>query len=145
EYKGPDADKLKALFAELEFRTLTQRVFKENIQKPKVAVSEQLGLFTGPEIEPEVEVPEEEASPIAAPDQLDNILNSVHDYHCIEGEQAIRELVSFLEIQDEFCFDTETSSVNANEAELVGMSFAYVEGEAFYVPVPSDPIQAQAI
>src|SRR5690606_37199647 len=49
------------------------------------------------------------------------------------------------EIQDEFCFDTETSSVNANEAELVGMSFAYVEGEAFYVPVPSDPIQAQAI
>src|SRR5690606_9156307 len=144
-YKGPDAETLKALFAELEFRTLTQRVFKENIQKPKVAVSEQLGLFTGQEeTDPEIDLPDE-VPPIAAPDQLDNILNSVHDYHCIEGEEAIQELVSFLEIQDEFCFDTETTSVNANEAELVGISFAYVEGEAFYVPAPSDPSECQAV
>lgn len=144
-YNGPDAETLKALFAELEFRTLTQRLFKENIQKPKVAVSEQLGLFTGQEeTDPEIDLPDE-VPPIAAPDQLDNILNSVHDYHCIEGEEAIRELVSFLEIQDEFCFDTETTSVNANEAELVGISFAYVEGEAFYVPVPSDPSECQAV
>lgn len=144
EYTGPDPDKLKALFAELEFRTLTQRVFKENLQKPKVAVSEQLGLFSGQEEEPELEVVDE-TPPIAVADQLDTIINSIHDYHCIEGDEAIRELVAFLEIQDEFCFDTETSSVNPNEAELVGMSFSYVEGEAFYVPVPSDPVAAQSV
>src|SRR5690606_25325518 len=144
EYTGPDPDKLKALFAELEFRTLTQRVFKENLQKPKVAVSEQLGLFSGQEEEPELEVVDE-TPPIAVADQLDTIINSIHDYYCIEGDEAIRELVAFLEIQDEFCFDTEASSVNPNEAELVGMSFSYVEGEAFYVPVPSDPVAAQSV
>jgi len=144
EYKGPDEEKLKALFAELEFRTLTQRVFKEAIQKPKVAVSEQLGLFTGQEEVVEINTPEE-TPPIAAPDQLDNITNTVHDYHRIEGEAQIRELVSFLELQDEFCFDTETSSVNPNEAELVGMSFSYVEGEAFYIPIPSDQMEARTI
>ena len=143
-YEGPDGEKLKALFAELEFRTLTQRVFKENIKKPTMAVNEQLGLFPGQAAEPQVEIPEE-TPPTAVPDQLDNILNSVHDYHKIEGEAAIKELISFLEIQDEICFDTETSSVNPNEAELVGMSFAYVEGEAFYVPVPPDRVQAKAI
>src|SRR5690606_28052859 len=77
-YEGPDEEKLKAIFAELEFRTLTQRVFKEIIKKPTIQVSEQLGLFTGQETEPEVELPEE-APAIVAPDQLDNILNSVHD------------------------------------------------------------------
>src|SRR5690606_6670806 len=143
-YKGPDEEKLKALFAELEFRTLTQRVFKESIQKPKIAVSEQLGLFTGQEEVVEIEIPEE-TPPIAVPDRLDNIINTAHSYHRIEGEANIMELVSFLELQDEFCFDTETSSVNPNEAELVGMSFSYVEGEAFYIPIPSNPVEAGAI
>jgi len=144
EYKGPDEEKLKSLFAELEFRTLTQRVFKENIQKPKIAVSEQLGLFTGQEEVVEVELPEE-TSPIAVPDQLDNIINTIHDYHKVEGEANIRELISFLRLQDEFCFDTETTSVNPNEAELVGMSFSYVEGEAFYIPIPDDQVEARTI
>jgi len=144
EYKGPDEEKLKSLFAELEFRTLTQRVFKENIQKPKIAVSEQLGLFTGQEEVVEVELPEE-TSPIAVPDQLDNIINTIHDYHKVEGEASIRELISFLRLQDEFCFDTETTSVNPNEAELVGMSFSYVEGEAFYIPIPDDQVEARTI
>jgi DNA polymerase-1 len=143
-YEGPDEEKLKAIFAELEFRTLTQRVFKETIKKPTIQVSEQLALFTGQETEPEIELPEE-APAITAPDQLDNILNSVHDYHRIEGEEAIKELVTFLKLQDELCFDTETTSVNPNEAELVGMSFAYVEGEAFYIPVPADEGEAKAI
>lgn len=143
-YEGPDEQKLKALFAELEFRTLTQRVFKEAIKKPKVQVSEQLGLFTGQEVGTGQEIAEE-VSPITPPDQLDNIHNTVHDYHKIEGESDIKELVSFLAIQDEFCFDTETTSLNPNEAELVGMSFAYVEGEAFYVPLPPDQEKTHAI
>ncbi|MEX2592823.1 MAG: DNA polymerase I [Anditalea sp.] len=140
-YNGPDEQKLKALFAELEFRTLTQRVFKEAIKKPKIQVNEQLGLFTGQEAEQEELT--EEAPPIAEPDQVDNIHTTVHDYHKIEGEEEIKELISFLELQDEFCFDTETNSLNPNEAELVGLSFAYVEGEAFYVPVPADQEQAK--
>src|SRR5690606_36060654 len=94
-YEGPDEGKLKALFAELEFRTLTQRVFKEGIEKPKIQVSEQLGLFTGQEAEQAVAI-EEEVPPITVPVQEDNILNSLHDYHKIEGEEEIKELVYYL-------------------------------------------------
>ncbi|WP_304517843.1 DNA polymerase I [Cecembia rubra] len=140
-YDGPDEEKLKAIFAELEFRTLTQRVFGEKMKKPQVKVSEQLGLFAGmDEVETEDEVIE---SPIPEPVLHDSILTTAHDYHKVEGEEGIKELIQYLERQDEFCFDTETTSLNPNEAELVGLSFAYVPGEAFYVPFPSDQDKAK--
>jgi DNA polymerase-1 len=137
-YDGPQEEELKAIFAELEFRTLTQRVFGEKIKKPQARPSEQLGLFASQEaavVEEEM-VPEEPAAPILK--EYDSILTTPNDYHKVEGEEAIRELISFLEIQDEFCFDSETTSINPNEAELVGLSFSYVPGEAFYVPFPAD-------
>jgi DNA polymerase I len=140
-YDGPDEEKLKAIFAELEFRTLTQRVFGEKMKKPQVKVSEQLGLFSGMETEVKEEVMEE--SPLPAPVLHDSILTTAHDYHKVDGEEAIKELISFLNLQSEFCFDTETTSLNPNEAELVGLSFSYVVGEAFYIPFPSDQIQAK--
>lgn len=140
-YDGPHEDQLKAIFAELEFRTLTQRVFGEKIKKPQVKVSEQLGLFGGPE--PTVEVEEVEENPIPEPVLHDSILTTAHDYHKIEGKEAILELISYLEKQTAFCFDTETTSLNPNEAELVGLSFAYMAGEAFYVPFPADQDKAK--
>ncbi|WP_373524020.1 DNA polymerase I [Aquiflexum sp.] len=142
-YDGPNEEKLKALFAELEFRTLTQRVFGEKIKKPQIKVSEQLGLFTGVA---ENKVEEEELveeNPIPAIQLHDSILTSAHDYHKVDGEKAIKELIGYLELQDEFCFDTETTSLNPNEAELVGLSFSYVPGEAFYIPFPANQEEAK--
>ncbi len=140
-YDGPDEEKLKALFAELEFRTLTQRVFKEKMKKPEMKVSEQLGLFTGVVENEEDDIPEE--APIPAPVLNDSILTTAHDYHKVDGEKDIKELITFLERQDEFCFDTETTALNPNEAELVGLSFSYVPGEAFYIPFPADQEKAK--
>lgn len=142
-YDGPNEEKLKALFAELEFRTLTQRVFGEKIKKPQMKVSEQLGLFTGTE---DAKLEEEEVmeeSPLPAIQLHDSILTSAHDYHKVDGEKAIKELISYLELQDEFCFDTETTALNPNEAELVGLSFSYVPGEAFYIPFPANQEEAK--
>jgi len=142
-YDGPNEEKLKALFAELEFRTLTQRVFGEKIKKPQMKVSEQLGLFTGTE---DTKVEEEEVmeeSPLPAIQLHDSILTSAHDYHKVDGEKAIKELISYLELQDEFCFDTETTALNPNEAELVGLSFSYIPGEAFYIPFPANQEEAK--
>jgi DNA polymerase-1 len=62
----------------------------------------------------------------------------------VQGENAIKSLLSFLDRQDAFCFDTETTSLVAIEAQLVGMSFSYRKGEAFYVPFPEDPAACQA-
>ncbi|SNS59177.1 DNA polymerase I [Belliella buryatensis] len=139
KYNGPKEDQLKALFAELEFRALTQRVFGEAIKKPKINVSDQLGLFTGPadQAEENIEVVEEE-NPLPVVQLHDNILTTAHDYHKVDGDEGILELISYLEKQEEFCFDTETTALNPNEAELVGLSFAYVPGEAFYIPFPAD-------
>lgn len=141
-YDGPNEEKLKALFAELEFRTLTQRVFGEKIKKPQMKVSEQLGLFTGTEDTKMEEEETVEESPLPAIQLHDSILTSAHDYHKIDGEKAIEELISYLELQDEFCFDTETTALNPNEAELVGLSFSYIPGEAFYIPFPANQQEA---
>jgi DNA polymerase-1 len=62
----------------------------------------------------------------------------------VQGENAIKSLISFLDRQDAFCFDTETTSLVAIEAQLVGMSFSYRKGEAFYVPFPEDQAACQA-
>ncbi|RPA67040.1 DNA polymerase I [Cyclobacteriaceae bacterium YHN15] len=140
-YDGPDEEKLKTIFAELEFRTLTQRVFGEKMKKPQARVSEQLGLFSGMDQQKEESIVEE--VPIPDPVLHDSILTTAHDYHKVDGEASIKELISFLILQSEFCFDTETTSLNPNEAELVGLSFSYVVGEAFYIPFPSDQKKAR--
>lgn len=142
-YESPNEEKLKALFAELEFRTLTKRVFGEAIKKPQIRVDEQLGLFTGMD-QPET-AETEEVLPIPEVDQHDSIESRLHIYHKVEGKEAVADLVSYLLQQKEICLDTETTSVNANEAELVGISFAYIPGEAYYLPIPGNETAAREI
>jgi DNA polymerase-1 len=67
-----------------------------------------------------------------------NIRNAPHTYTAVVGEVAIAELVQKLLVQKEVCFDTETTGIDANDVELVGMSFSWQAGEAYYVPVPAD-------
>lgn len=151
-YKGPNEEKLKALFAELEFRTLTKRVFGEALKKPQTRVDEQLGLFTGMDVntnnksvQEDIREEEEIMVPVAEYEQSDTLLTRLHIYHKVEGEGAVKELVTYLLRQREVCFDTETTSINPNEAELVGVSFAYIPGEAYYLPVPQNEESAKEI
>jgi DNA polymerase-1 len=66
------------------------------------------------------------------------IHNTPHNYMAVVGEDAIKELVALLLQQKELCFDTETTGIDANDVELVGMSFSCRVGEAWYVPCPAD-------
>lgn len=140
EYNGFDEEKLKTLFEELEFRTLAKRVFgasTSGIVKPENSQLSMFGSATADEVkEEEVETEEIEKK---------NLYNTIHDYHLIDTPDLIKSLVSYLEIQDEFCFDTETTSVDARDAELVGISFSYVPGEAYYIPIPEDHDKAMEI
>jgi DNA polymerase-1 len=86
------------------------------------------------------EMEEEEVSTTS----YSNLSNTAHQYHLVQGENAIKSLINFLDRQDAFCFDTETTSLVAIEAQLVGMSFSYRKGEAFYVPFPEDQAACQA-
>ncbi|RAI94789.1 DNA polymerase I [Algoriphagus yeomjeoni] len=140
KYEGIDEEKVRAIFTELEFRTLASRVFKGADKKAAVQKNDQLGLFgeapaPTASSSPAIEF-EEESVNVAEQKAPDTIHSNIQNYHKVKGEAEILELVEFLEIQKELCFDTETTSVNPMEAELVGISFAYVTGEAYYIPCP---------
>ena len=77
--------------------------------------------------------------------QKRTLATTFHRYQVVDTPELRRSLAYYLSLQEAFAFDTETTSVNALEAELVGMSFAYLPGEAFYVPVPADRAEAQTI
>ncbi|MEN2280648.1 DNA polymerase I [Algoriphagus sp. SE2] len=147
-YDGFDEEALKTLFGELEFRTLASRVFKnEKDKKASIQRNDQLGLFgdSSPSTSKKEITFEEESVNIAPTQEPSTIHTSAHQYHKIKGTDAIEELVSYLLLQDELCFDTETTSVNAMEAELVGISFSYVSGEAYYIPCPSEKAETLEI
>lgn len=145
EYTGPNVEKLKTIFEELEFRTTLKRILGEtsgastgSTPKPKPVASEQMALFGDtPALIEKEEVP-----------QLDeklNINNAKHKYHLIDTPVLRKRLIKYLSAQKEFCFDTETDSLEPIEANIVGLSFSYVPGEAYYVPTPENKEEAQKI
>ena len=143
----PNRALLEPLLEELEFRTLRKRILGEDepiVAKvkasPKVDAN-QMDMFGSPAPSPTPETEEEEE---VITTSYSNLSNTAHQYHLVQGENAIKSLISFLDRQDSFCFDTETTSLVAIEAALVGMSFSYRKGEAFYVPFPEDQVACQA-
>jgi DNA polymerase-1 len=141
-YSGPKEEDLRELFEELEFRTLMKRVLGEEPAPAKSGTFKvdpaQISMFTD---SPEANALSEEE----APKEKMNISNTVHNYQLIDTAELRKDLIYYLSLQDEFCFDTETTDLEPTDAELVGLAFAYVAGEAYYVPIPADQKEAQAI
>lgn len=138
---------LKEIFEELEFKTLGKRILGEEItgettvtaNNAAVVVKEnvQMDLF-GNIIEPteQPKVTNSTANEIILVSK--NINNSVHDYILVQTDTEIKNLVKYLSASIEICFDTETTGIDANDAEMVGMSFSVKAGEGFYVYCPPD-------
>lgn len=136
---APNEEALRELFEELEFRTIMKRVLGEEPatstkSSPKVDPA-QMSMFGGSSESEEAEEPQERRT----------LANTPHHYHLIDTPELREDLITYLSIQDEFCFDTETTSLEPTDAELVGIAFSYVAGEAYYVPFPADQKQAQKI
>jgi len=74
-----------------------------------------------------------------------NITNVDHKYELLDNKEKRAELIQLLSKENSICFDTETTGIDANEAELVGMSFSIKKHEGYYVPVPADRAEAQSI
>ena len=131
----PDGEVLNEIFTELEFRTFAKRILGEEITVTKTSSSgDQLDLFG----EAEEEAAVQEGSTL-------NIESTGHDYRLIDTPEKRKSLIDDLGKLDSFCFDTETTGIDPLQAELVGMSFSYKIGEAYYVPVPDDQSEAKAI
>lgn len=140
----PDKDKLTALLDELEFRTIKKRIFgessveeKKSSSKSSGSDSNQIDMFNN-DFHQEDEISHVER-------EKDTIDTIIHNYHLIQSEKERKDLIKFLKKQKELCFDTETTGINASEAELVGIAFSYYKGEAYYVPVPDDYEKAKSI
>ena len=79
------------------------------------------------------------------PERRKTILSVKHDYRLVDTADLRASLIHYLSLQESICFDSETTAIDPVEADLVGLSFAYRTGEAFYVPVPEDRDEAQAV
>ncbi len=152
--KDLDKEKLKTVFADLEFKTLGKRLLGEEVSEVKTAPEGvQTDLF-GNIIEPPAAKAAAKTTTASVSSDTEegtegavdkNIHNTPHTYTAVEGDKAIKELVAALSKHTEICFDTETTGIDANLAELVGLSFSVTPGEAFYVPCPADQQQTKHI
>lgn len=132
----PNEEALRKIFEEMEFRTLMERVFKNEKKTTSTPAAPQADLFG-----------------FFADENTDEIKNSnltrledlSYDYQLIDTEEKRQELLQKILTKEIFSLDTETTGTDPITAELVGMSFAYAENQAFYVPVPAEREEAQKI
>lgn len=140
-------DALSAVFAELEFKTMATRLLGASVASASTnpPATDLFGnaVKTKPSSSPKA-LPDNAALPDMQqmlfdllPQSNNNIGNTAHEYILIDtGKQT--EFIQQLSTQKSICFDTESTNIDANLAELVGMSFAWEKGKAFYVPLPED-------
>lgn len=131
----PDEQKLREIFNELEFKTLADKILNKS-KNNKKNVKQQLDLFAeNPTDEPESS---ENAS-------FETLQTTPHEYYLIENETDARKILDFFLTKEILSLDTETTSTNPIDAELVGLSFSVEEKKAFYVAVPDNREEAQKI
>ncbi|MFZ9717743.1 MAG: DNA polymerase I, partial [Chitinophagaceae bacterium] len=141
EFKLKDWNKeaLHEVFSELEFKTIGRRILGEEIKDQQQA-STQTDLFGNP-VADKKDTKKERLETIQDQAQVvgteKNIHNTPHDYQLVE-ETDLPNLVSQLMKHKEICFDTETTGVDANDCELVGLSFSTEPHKAWYVACPPD-------
>ncbi|MBR3389984.1 MAG: DNA polymerase I [Prevotella sp.] len=131
----PDEDTLAKIFDELEFKSFANKVLNKTKNKPKI-VSNQLdffGLFEG------------EGTESSKKSNLVSLKDTPHEYKLVDNQEEMTKIRDFFLTTKNLSFDTETTSTNTIDAELVGLSFAAEAHKAFYVPVPADRVEAQKV
>ena len=131
----PDEDELGKLLTELEMKSFADRVLKKSqkVQKPANA---QLDLFA--------EFPSD-GQDLAKNTSFETLKTTAHNYKLVDNEEEMRKLCDYFRTKEFLSLDTETTSTSPIDAELVGLSFAVKEFEAFYVPIPAKREEALRI
>jgi len=131
----PNEEKLGRLLTELEMKSYADRVLKKT-QKPQISANGQLDLFA--------EFPAD-GSDFSEKTSFETLKTTSHNYKLIDNEDDMKKLCDYFLTNKILSLDTETTSTSAIDAELVGLSFAVKEYEAFYVPIPADRQEALKI
>ncbi len=131
-------ERLKEIFTELEFRNLVVRMFgEEKKQSPTPKNDPAQGLLF-----PEFET---ESTDNSVHSNYSDIKSTPHTYKVVENESEKADLIEKIYAHNLVSFDTETTGIDPLTSELVGMSFAVKEGEAFYLPVPENIEEAKKV
>jgi DNA polymerase-1 len=149
---------LRDVFADLEFKTLGKRILGEEFAitvankdfiKKEQSIGVQTDLFGNIVESPQPTIVVEQSGngsdSSASISVSKNINNTPHKYEAVETDAAIKKLIAELKKHEEICFDTETTGIDANDAELVGMSFSTEPGIGFYIPCPADQKRTKEI
>lgn len=134
--EAPNEEELRKIFEELEFRTLLERIFKNEKKSESSTTASQgdlFGFFA------------DNSTESSKNSNLKRLEDLEYDYQLIDNEEKINNLLQNILTKEIFSLDTETTGTDPITAELVGMSFSYAENQAFYVPVPKDREEAQKI
>lgn len=130
-----DSEKLRPIFEELEFRNLTERVLGNQPMAAAPKRAAQPSLFD--------QTPEPEPEGKSTPETtFTDISSTPHKYHLVDTAEKMWDLAALLACAPAFAFDTETTGIDPMSVELVGMSFAMKEHEAYYIPIPEDRTKA---
>ena len=131
----PDYEKLSAILQELEFKSFADKILNKSEKSPKNK-NQQLDIFAEFQAESKESYKNE---------SFESLKTTAHDYKLVDNQDEMRRLCDFFLTKEILSLDTETTSTNAIEAELVGLSFSVEEHEAFYVPVPSEREEAEKV
>jgi DNA polymerase I len=136
---------LREVFTELEFRTVAKRILGEEIPLTSGAKQPPSGVQQDLFGNPVASAPAEEANEAEAEEVETSIRtadrtihNSSHEYLAVTGDEEVAKLLETLNPFSEICFDTETTGIDPNNVELVGLSFSVKPGQAYYVPCSAD-------
>ncbi|MES2726554.1 MAG: DNA polymerase I [Bacteroidota bacterium] len=158
----PNKEACETLFAELEFKTMAKRLFGDVQQastastvvadKKQAAASTAFDLFNpapqSVQVKEETSVIVESENFVLQEDSVivrNNIENTTHNYILVDSTEKQNELLQVLLQAKEVCFDTETSSLETLDAEIVGLSFSIKGSEAYYIPFPENYEEAKVI
>ena len=137
----PDKEKLGVIFQELEFRTLGKTILGESYAVNAEKKGEQMNLFGESTPTPTVGIQVEREKIVAGK----NVSNVDHNYILVDTPEKRKSLITELKKLKEFCFDSETTGIDANTAELVGLAFSWKDHEGYYVTIPADQAAAKAV
>lgn len=134
----PNRSQLAEIFKELEFRSIAQSILGQDVNNEtnSTRTGIQSSLFENEESR--VNLTEHSIASLT-------IDNTEHHYQLVVSEREIEELINRLSSASIFAFDTETTGLDANLAQLVGMSFSLKKGEGYYVSVPKSKSEAQKL
>ena len=131
----PDYEKLSAILQELEFKSFADKILNKSEKSPKNK-NQQLDIFAEFQAESKESYKNE---------SFESLKSIAHDYKLVDNQEEMHRLCDFFVTKEILSLDTETTSTNAIEAELVGLSFSVEEHKAFYVPIPREREEAEKI